>query len=171
MCVCGGCVSISPLVHTHILLLQVTQQLVCHPANHLSWLLPGLLHHCLKVVHKPLFILQRKLGLLSSQAAANVSVLEQKQDSGWTHHQSEAVLGQDPVRLNQPVSFDAGELRQLFSYLLHHHMAGISTSGQWCAVLIHYKRGEVGLWHKPGRRWVIGEEKRSGGQWRMLHQE
>lgn len=50
---------VSPLAHTHVLLFEVTQQLICYPANHLPWLLLGRLQHRLKVLHQPVFILQQ----------------------------------------------------------------------------------------------------------------
>ncbi len=52
-------VYISPLAHAHVLLFDVTQQLICHPANHLPWLPLGRLQHRLKVLHQPILILRQ----------------------------------------------------------------------------------------------------------------
>ena len=52
-------VRVSPLAHTHVLLFEVTHQLVCHPANHLPRLHLGRLQHRLKVLHQPVLILQQ----------------------------------------------------------------------------------------------------------------
>lgn len=53
------CVCVSPLAHTHVLLFEVPQQLICHPANHIPRLLLGRLQYRLKVLHQPILILQQ----------------------------------------------------------------------------------------------------------------
>ncbi len=52
-------VCVSPLAHTHVMLFEVTQQLIRHPANHLPWLLLGRPQHRLKVFHQTVLILQQ----------------------------------------------------------------------------------------------------------------
>lgn len=48
----------SPLAHGHVLLLEVTQEVIRHPADHLSRLLLGHFQHFLKVFHKSRLTLQ-----------------------------------------------------------------------------------------------------------------
>lgn len=55
-----GCVHVSPLAHTHVVQFEVTQQLVCHPANHLPRLLLGRPQHRLEVLDQAVLVLQQE---------------------------------------------------------------------------------------------------------------
>lgn len=49
---------VSPLAHGHVLLFEVAQEVICHPADHLPRLLLGPFQHFLKVFHKSSLALQ-----------------------------------------------------------------------------------------------------------------
>lgn len=50
---------VSPLAHGHVLLFEVTQEVIRHPADHLPRLLLGHFQHFLKVFNKSGLALQR----------------------------------------------------------------------------------------------------------------